>query len=86
MLKTSAFQIFHGGNSTFINSFDKTKFSFFILYPLVRVLPIPCIKETLCDEYIISIGQAQQPVGYLQLIRLNFELPKTNSQFGNKQL
>ena len=26
MLETSAFQIFHGGNSTFINSFDKTKF------------------------------------------------------------
>ena len=24
-LETSAFQIFHGGNSTFINSFDKTK-------------------------------------------------------------
>ena len=28
-LETSAFQIFHGGNSTFINSFDKTKFSSF---------------------------------------------------------
>ena len=27
-LETSAFQIFHGGNSTFINSFDKTKFLF----------------------------------------------------------
>jgi len=26
MLGTSALQIFHGGNSTFINSFDKTKF------------------------------------------------------------
>ena len=25
-LETSALQIFHGGNSTFINSFDKTKF------------------------------------------------------------
>ena len=25
-LETSAFQIFHGGNSTFINFFDKTKF------------------------------------------------------------
>ena len=25
-LETSVFQIFHGGNSTFINSFDKTKF------------------------------------------------------------
>ena len=25
-LETSAFQIFHGGNFTFINSFDKTKF------------------------------------------------------------
>ena len=24
--ETLAFQIFHGGNSTFINSFDKTKF------------------------------------------------------------
>ena len=24
--ETSASQIFHGGNSTFINSFDKTKF------------------------------------------------------------
>ena len=24
-LETSAFQIFHGGNFTFINSFDKTK-------------------------------------------------------------
>ena len=27
-LETSAFQIFHGGNFTFINSFDKTKFLF----------------------------------------------------------
>ena len=27
-LETSAFQIFHGGNSTFINSFDKTQFCF----------------------------------------------------------
>ena len=26
--ETSAFQIFHGGNLTVINSFDKTKFSF----------------------------------------------------------
>ena len=25
-LETSAILIFHGGNSTFINSFDKTKF------------------------------------------------------------
>ena len=28
MLETSAFLIFHSGNSTFINSFDKTKFLF----------------------------------------------------------
>ena len=27
-LETSAFQIFHGVNFTFINSFDKTKFLF----------------------------------------------------------
>ena len=27
-LETSAFLIFHGGNSTFINSFDKTKLLF----------------------------------------------------------
>ena len=27
-LETSTFQIFHRGNSTFINSFHKTKFSF----------------------------------------------------------
>ena len=27
-LETSAFQIFHGGNFTFINSFDKTKVFF----------------------------------------------------------
>ena len=27
-LETSAFQIFHRGNSTFINSFHKTKFVF----------------------------------------------------------
>ena len=27
-LETSAPQIFHGGNSTFVNSFDKTKFLF----------------------------------------------------------
>ena len=31
MLETSAFQIFLGGNSTFINSFDKTKFLFLTL-------------------------------------------------------
>ena len=30
-LEKSAFQIFHGGNPTFINSFDKTKFSYFTL-------------------------------------------------------
>ena len=29
----SAFQICHGGNSTFFNSFDKTKFSCFTLSP-----------------------------------------------------
>ena len=29
-LETSPFQIFHGGNSTFINSFDKTKIFVFI--------------------------------------------------------
>ena len=28
LLETSAFKTFHGGNSTFINSFDKTKFLF----------------------------------------------------------
>ena len=27
-LETSAFQIFHGGNSTIINSFDETQFLF----------------------------------------------------------
>ena len=32
-LETSAFQIVHGGNSTFINTFDKTKFSCFTLPP-----------------------------------------------------
>ena len=32
-LETSAFLIFHGGNSTFINSFDKTKFLFWSLPP-----------------------------------------------------
>ena len=30
-LETSDFQIFHGGNSTFINWFDKAKFSCFIV-------------------------------------------------------
>ena len=29
-LETSAFQIFHGGNFTFINSFDKNKFLFLL--------------------------------------------------------
>ena len=33
MLETSAFQVFHSGNSTFINSFDKTKFLFFLSLP-----------------------------------------------------
>ena len=33
MLETSALQIFHSGNSTFINLFDKTKFSRFIGQP-----------------------------------------------------
>ena len=32
-LEKSAFQIFHSGNSTRINSFDKTKFSCFTLSP-----------------------------------------------------
>ena len=29
MLETSAFKIFHGGNSAFINSFQKIKFLFY---------------------------------------------------------
>ena len=33
-LETSAFQIFHGGNFTFINLFDKTK----VLFSVVMVL------------------------------------------------
>ena len=36
-LETSAFQIVHGGYSTFINSFDKINFSFVYL-PYVNVL------------------------------------------------
>ena len=36
MLETSAFQNFHGGNFTFINSFDKTKFLFCSLLTFVR--------------------------------------------------
>ena len=32
MLETSAFYIFHGANSTFINLFDKTKFLFIFYY------------------------------------------------------
>ena len=31
-LETSAFQIFYGDNSTFVNLFDKTKFSCFNAY------------------------------------------------------
>ena len=30
-LETSSFEIFHGGNSKFINSFDETKFSCFTI-------------------------------------------------------
>ena len=33
-LETSAFQIFHGSNSTFIDSFDKNKFTCFTLPPM----------------------------------------------------
>ena len=33
-LETSAFLIFPGGNSTFINSFDKTKFLFKVTFHL----------------------------------------------------
>ena len=36
MLETSAFQIYHRGNSTFIISFDKTKFSCFALPPMLH--------------------------------------------------
>ena len=36
-LETSAFQIFHGGNSTFINSFDKAKFSSFYVSSTLHV-------------------------------------------------
>ena len=32
MLKTSAFQIFHGDNSTFINSFDEINFHVLLSY------------------------------------------------------
>ena len=35
-LETSAFQVFHGGNSTFINTFHKTKFPCFIFPPTVH--------------------------------------------------
>ena len=31
MIETSVFQIFHGGNLTFVNLFDKTEFSTFLL-------------------------------------------------------
>ena len=34
MLETSAFLIFHGDNSTFINLFDKTKFFIYITLTL----------------------------------------------------
>ena len=41
-LKTSAFQIFHGGNSTFINSFDKTyKVTLCLTAALLGWLQIP---------------------------------------------
>ena len=36
-LETSAFQIDHGGNSTFINTFDETKFSCSIIDDLIII-------------------------------------------------
>ena len=46
-LETPAFQIFHGGNSTFINSFDKTKF-----VPLALWLPrFSYQKDKMRDEW-----------------------------------
>ena len=44
-LETSAFQIFYGGNSTFINSFDKTKFSSFYDSRTLYVC-ISCVRVT----------------------------------------
>ena len=36
-IEMSAFQIVHGDNSTFINTFDKTKISCMIWYELISV-------------------------------------------------
>ena len=55
-LETLAFQIFHGSNLTFINSFDKTKFVF---HSSTDVVPQFLEKqEKHFDETFSSVGHA----------------------------
>ena len=56
-LETSAFQIFHGGNLTFINSFDKSKF----LFNPVRETVVPITHDKLKSvNWSIYNGQIVQ--------------------------
>ena len=49
-LKTSAFQLFHGGNSTVINYYDKTKFS--DLHILNKMIIIPQLGKDTSERRI----------------------------------
>ena len=49
-LETSAFRIFHGGNSTFINSFDETKV-------ITRLYAIATL-----DDWLKNLAPVLQPV------------------------
>ena len=69
MLKTSAIQIFHGGNSTFINLFDKTKFLQFTVHRLLSstfsrfVMIMNSIKGQLSVYLIYKLVELSTGIG-----------------------
>ena len=52
-LVTSAFKIFHGGDSSFINSFDETKFSYLKLAEK-KIWPSRILNAFLWDRFTVS--------------------------------
>ena len=59
-LETLAFQIFHGGNSTFINSFDKT---IFLFHSSTGVVPQFLEKQEIhFDETFSSVSRFENSI------------------------
>ena len=78
-LETSAFQIVHGGNSTFNNTFDKTKFSCYdalsndvvfnntyIKNEIIAFIPIVCTQS-------INIANNLEPLSCIIIHQTHYE-------------